>query len=76
MNFSKILEVTQKMGLVVELELEAVSAVKLLPVFGITDSELPGPVEVRDAFQLSIRLLFNLFYSRVYQGSMLRIFKF
>ena len=44
--FSEILEVTQKVSLVVELELKAVSAVELLPIFGVGCPELPGPVQV------------------------------
>ena len=41
---------TEFIGLVVELELEAVSAVELLPELTVCGLELPGPIVLFDAF--------------------------
>ena len=46
----KIWKITQKMGLIIELELKAVNAVELLPLISVTRSELPGPVKVLNTF--------------------------
>ena len=44
---------TEFVGLVVELKLEAVGAVELLPEFTVSGLELPCPVVLFDAFQLA-----------------------
>ena len=45
------------MGLIVELELEAVGAVELPPLFTDTTPVLPGPIEVLDIFDFGYDLL-------------------
>ena len=52
--------VTEFDGLEVELELEAVGAIELLPVFVLAGPELPGPVEVFYASHFCSNLLRNL----------------
>ena len=44
---------TEFVGLVVELKLEAVGAVELLPELTVSGLKLPGPVVLFDAFQLA-----------------------
>ena len=59
-NFPKIGKITKFLGLEVKLELEAVSAVKLLPFFSVADPELPSPVEVFDTANFCCHLLRDL----------------
>ena len=60
LDFTEIGQLAKFEGVEVELELEAVSAVKLLPISGIADSELPGPVKVFDTFYFLSHLVRNL----------------
>lgn len=46
--------------MIVELKLEAISAVKLLPSIVVCDPELPGPVEVLDVFNIFYNLVRHL----------------
>ena len=57
-----------------EFKLKAVSAVKLLPVIGVVNQVLPGPIEVFYAFYLVSFLLRNIlkFKGHLY-GKLIRI---
>ena len=57
MNLTEIELLILEANLIVELELEAVSTVKLLPVLGATNSKLPCPIKVLDSFYLGSYLL-------------------
>ena len=66
---------TDLVGLVVVLELEAVVAVERLPVIAVAGPKLPGPVVVRHAFQFGNHLLRDLVHSRGHLESKLRLIK-